>query len=976
MAFEPDRVVVELIAKTEQFDSKVKQSASTNESAMNKIVADAGRAEGAVTRSASGASSSFERETKKINQASKQMGQGFLDVGAIVNAPTSPFVTVPKQAPAVSSAMKGVTVAASALGGILGGVAAAGAALLIDKLLETAAGSQTAEERIAELVEKMKENAQRSRDSAEAGEIFERSLEGIAAAADDAEQAIEALRQRQESQEEQTVQSIQKSLDFATAIRDETKALLDAAEAYNERYNGSLASADPRFASEFQVSGDRIDALRKKLGLATESAGRLETSLLDALSLRTAKEAGGTAEQRLGVVYDKMVSNAEQAAAVRAKMLRLTGDLKGAERAVTTELQAQTKEIERQRAEALKKIRDAEKARNAKPPKETGQSGRQYSDALGRQIALGLGLPARAITSQTRTAEHNKRVGGQANSYHLTGQAIDIDKNLANAAGQTLTSIVRAFEKQGLRVIEKLDEGDHYHLALAKRGEKRGRAGPSAETLEKRRIAALDAEERREQAFQNEKAGLQADELELRQALIQSAEDIAAIELAAIEISRQKYADGVASLVKTRKLTGDEAKELLAINEERAKLRAEIVKRQERERQIGLREQAISQAESLQSARRSDAGEVLQSQLAIVQTRKERAAIERRLLELQFQEERAALQAIISRNERLKYEKDIAESVRIQAAADAAMAQIALNSIDQRQANATVANERANASPLESYFGDIQAQGNDINTMFEEIAAGGLATFVDSLTDAIVNFKSLGDVGRAVLQSVTASLVKLAIQQVLNATIGRTIASASAAAQAAQLAAIGAAAAGPAALVATATAGGASIAANAGLASTAALAQALAGPRLARGGRVVGSGTPTSDGVPLMGSVDEFMIRASSARKLGYDVLEHINDYGTLPGFSTGGRVRRVSPSNAAAASSFRGGFGSQDISALRGIIGEAVNAGVSAMPDVSLYASLDPVDVLQRALGAPAGEKAMVAAIGRNASKIGMTAR
>ena len=66
------------------------------------------------------------------------------------------------------------------------------------------------------------------------------------------------------------------------------------------------------------------------------------------------------------------------------------------------------------------------------------------------------------VTSLRRSAEHNRRVGGVRNSYHLSGQAIDI----ARRPGVSHWQIVAAYRAAGYSPIEALDEGDHTHLAF------------------------------------------------------------------------------------------------------------------------------------------------------------------------------------------------------------------------------------------------------------------------------------------------------------------------------------------------------------------------------------------------------------------------------------------------------------------------------------------------------------------------------
>jgi hypothetical protein len=65
------------------------------------------------------------------------------------------------------------------------------------------------------------------------------------------------------------------------------------------------------------------------------------------------------------------------------------------------------------------------------------------------------------------------------------------------------------------------------------------------------------------------------------------------------------------------------------------------------------------------------------------------------------------------------------------------------------------------------------------------------------------------------------------------------------------------------------------------------------GPKmfLASGGKVTGPGTSVSDSIPAMLSNGEYVVKASSVKKFGPELLEFINEYGSLPGYRTGGLV-------------------------------------------------------------------------------------
>lgn len=85
------------------------------------------------------------------------------------------------------------------------------------------------------------------------------------------------------------------------------------------------------------------------------------------------------------------------------------------------------------------------------------------------------------VTSMRRSAEHNRRVGGVRNSFHISGRAIDI----ARRPGVRHYQIEQALRLAGFSIIESLDEGDHSHFAFAA-----GRAIPKPSGLKPVEIAS------------------------------------------------------------------------------------------------------------------------------------------------------------------------------------------------------------------------------------------------------------------------------------------------------------------------------------------------------------------------------------------------------------------------------------------------------------------------------------------------------
>ncbi len=77
------------------------------------------------------------------------------------------------------------------------------------------------------------------------------------------------------------------------------------------------------------------------------------------------------------------------------------------------------------------------------------------------------------VTSTFRSPAHNRRVGGVANSYHLSNRAIDI----ARRPGVSHSQIAAAYRNAGFSLAESLDEGDHSHFAFGS-PKRRGGAQP------------------------------------------------------------------------------------------------------------------------------------------------------------------------------------------------------------------------------------------------------------------------------------------------------------------------------------------------------------------------------------------------------------------------------------------------------------------------------------------------------------------
>ena len=102
----------------------------------------------------------------------------------------------------------------------------------------------------------------------------------------------------------------------------------------------------------------------------------------------------------------------------------------------------------------------------------TGSTGHSVDMGAVKQIGARWGQ----VTSTYRSPAHNRRVGGVANSYHLSNRAIDI----ARRPGVSHWQIAAAYRNAGYSLAESLDEGDHSHFAF---GAPKHRGRPQAQMV-------------------------------------------------------------------------------------------------------------------------------------------------------------------------------------------------------------------------------------------------------------------------------------------------------------------------------------------------------------------------------------------------------------------------------------------------------------------------------------------------------------
>jgi len=261
------------------------------------------------------------------------------------------------------------------------------------------------------------------------------------------------------------------------------------------------------------------------------------------------------------------------------------------------------------------------------------------------------------------------------------------------------------------------------------------------------RKAAADAERARKEQlaadkqFNDQQARLNSQILSAKSDLTSDFIEQNTYEREQLDIERQ--AD-IRDIQLNDKLSDARKQQLIAETERLYGLKADVINRKENE-------QVSRDQLDIASAGRQDLNDLYQSQLSLSRTAKERRDLELKILEIQYDEEKARLEAVLASKTTTDTEKKIAQQ--------------RLDVLNQIHTNGMAAVDQRNQSPLQAYIDSIPKTGEELNEAFEKVAADGLDSLNDGLTQAIMGTKSLGEVFKNVANQIIASIIKIAIQE-------------------------------------------------------------------------------------------------------------------------------------------------------------------------------------------------------------------
>ncbi|MBX9859347.1 MAG: hypothetical protein K2Y20_07115 [Sphingomonas sp.] len=254
--------------------------------------------------------------------------------------------------------------------------------------------------------------------------------------------------------------------------------------------------------------------------------------------------------------------------------------------------------------------------------------------------------------------------------------------------------------------------------------------------------------------FARELASLQDRELSDKLALTQNAGERADLEKARLALDREAYASELQDRIRAHDLTAARAKTLLATYDQNQRLEKIAIDQQ---RDADLQRQSLELITAQIDSERDD----LRYQLDMARTAEERRAIEKKLLDLQYEKERFELQSMIAIKSAAKIDTQIEEAK--------------LARLDLAKAQDSARIDKQNMGPLAQYLDQLPKNAAELNEAYQRVAVDGLGALNDGLAQAIAGTKSLGDVFNNVANQILADLLRIAIQRTIIEPLGNAL---------------------------------------------------------------------------------------------------------------------------------------------------------------------------------------------------------
>ena len=257
--------------------------------------------------------------------------------------------------------------------------------------------------------------------------------------------------------------------------------------------------------------------------------------------------------------------------------------------------------------------------------------------------------------------------------------------------------------------------------------------------------------EKQDKRYNDEMARLEDEQLRLESDLSNSTAERSAYAKKRIANDIAAYATELDSRVKLNDITAEQAKKLLAAKKFNAGYEADL----ENQR---AEDETTRQSLETDNERLSLKADLKRGELSEAKSQADRRKLQMELLDIEYDRQRAALEAVLALNSSTDAEKDIARA--------------RLAQLDALKAHDAKGVQRDTAGPMEAFGQELHRTAGQIQEDFEQIQVDGIKSLNDGLVDAIINSKSLGDVFNNVVKQMAADLLRSQLQKGLSSLFG------------------------------------------------------------------------------------------------------------------------------------------------------------------------------------------------------------
>lgn len=363
---------------------------------------------------------------------------------------------------------------------------------------------------------------------------------------------------------------------------------------------------------------------------------------------------------------------------------------------------------------------------------------------------LGMGFVAGKLTG--RTTQQVAADARKANLATRAGREAEWARATTLAEKQEIARAEVAARRAASQSAKpKITPGEGFTASPSGGKPKRDNGAEKAASEAKR---AAEERRRNQERYDDELTSMTERQLGLEEQLTSDAAEKAKLANQRLDVEREQYVAEIGRRQKDGELTDAQAKRLLA-----AQAYNDTLERTAIDQQLAddLTRQEVEQRDASLTLQT----DLLRGDLAGARTQEERRRIQLKLLDLEYDRQRAALEAVLALNSSTDAERAIAK---------ARLAQLdALKSGEAGQIT------RDTQGPLAQYLDRLPRDAKELNEAYEQVAADGLQSINDGLVEAIMNSKSLGDVFKRVTDQIVADLLRIAIQKAIMKGLGNAV---------------------------------------------------------------------------------------------------------------------------------------------------------------------------------------------------------